>query len=270
MSAESENPSITLYTAQTPNGIKISITLEVLGLPYNVHKLNIAENEQKTEWFRAINPNARIPAMRDTFTDEKEIRLFESGSIMQYLVDRYNTEHRISYPRGTREWVETQNWLFFMNAGVGPMQGQANHFFRYATERIPYAIDRYQTETKRLYGVLDKHLQDADTSYLVGERCTIADIAHWGWIALARWSLGGSHHPVPPLDDSPALKAWEARMFERPAVQRGRQVPDKHQRGMLEDPVAMQAFEARGKAFYQKLAEEAREEPSEDETAALA
>ena len=100
-------PNITLYTSQTPNGIKISITLAELGLPYTTSKIDMATNEQKSDWFTAINPNGRIPALTDNHSDGKEIRLFESGSIMQYLVDRYDTEHKISYPRGSREAVET-------------------------------------------------------------------------------------------------------------------------------------------------------------------
>ncbi|MCJ1307044.1 hypothetical protein MMC25_000690 [Agyrium rufum] len=173
--------TIDLYTAQTPNGIKISIILEELGLPYNVYNIELKDNTQKEPWFLEINPNGRIPALTDTFTDGKPIRLFESGSIMQYLVERYDSEkHLISYPAGTREAYEVNNWLFFMNAGVGPMQGQSNHFFRYAPEKIKYGIDRYQNETRRLYKVLDTHLGKSSSSYIVGDRCTIADIAHWG------------------------------------------------------------------------------------------
>lgn len=100
------SPNITLYTGQSPNGIKISITLAELGLPYTVRKIDISSNEQKSSWFTAINPNGRIPALTDTHSDGNEIRIFESGSIMQYLVDRYDTEHKISYPRGSREAVE--------------------------------------------------------------------------------------------------------------------------------------------------------------------
>lgn len=102
---------IHLYTTQTPNGIKISITLEELGLSYEVHKVDISKNTQKEPWFLEINPNGRIPALTDTFTDGEKIRLFESGSIQQYLVDRYDTEHKISYPRGTREYYEVNNWV---------------------------------------------------------------------------------------------------------------------------------------------------------------
>jgi glutathione S-transferase len=99
-----------------------------ISLPYKVHKIDISKDTQKEPWFRAINPNGRIPALTDTFTDGKTINLFESGSIMQYLVDRYDTEHKISFPKGSREYYEVNNWLFFMNAGVGPMQGQASKF----------------------------------------------------------------------------------------------------------------------------------------------
>ena len=114
-------PDITLYTAQTPNGVKVSITLEELNLPFKTHPVNIQSNTQKEPWFTSINPNGRIPALTDTFTDGQTINLFESGSIMQYLVEQYDNSHKISYPKGTREYYETNNWLFFMNAGVGPM-----------------------------------------------------------------------------------------------------------------------------------------------------
>jgi len=214
-------PDITLYTAQTPNGIKISITLEELGLPYKVEKIDISKNTQKEPWFLEINPNGRIPALTDTFSDGKKINLFESGSIMQYLAEQYDSEHKISYPAGSRESYEVNNWLFFLNAGVGPMQGQANHFSRYAPEKIPYGINRYQNETRRLYGVLDTHLKSAASPYLVGDKCTIADIAHWGWVAAAGWA--GIE-----INDFPHLKAWEDRMLARPGVEKGRHVPDPH------------------------------------------
>ncbi|KAH8595603.1 putative disulfide bond reductase yfcG [Bisporella sp. PMI_857] len=214
-------PDIHLYTTQTPNGIKISITLEELGLPYKVTKIEISKNTQKEPWFLEINPNGRIPALTDTFSDGQIIRLFESGSIQQYLVDQYDTEHKISYPRGTREYYEVNNWLFFLNAGVGPMQGQANHFGRYAPEHIEYGVKRYTNETRRLYSVLNTHLEKSTSGYLVGDRCTIADIAHWGWITAAFWA-------GVDIEEFPALKAWEERMLARPAVEKGRHVPDRH------------------------------------------
>ncbi|KAK3697389.1 Glutathione S-transferase 2 [Vermiconidia calcicola] len=241
-------PNIVLYTGQSPNGIKISITLEELGLPYTVRTVNMTKNEQKSEWFTETNPNGRIPALTDTFDDGESIRIFESGSIMQYLVNRYDKDYEISFPQGTREYIEMTNWLFFQNAGIGPMQGQANHFVRYAADHIDYAVTRYQTELRRLYDVLDKHLQDKD--YLVGNKCTIADIAHWGWITLSRWA-------GVELSEFPKLKAWEERMLARPAVEKGRHVPDRHHRELLQDPKLMEAFEKRGKAFYRQKEKEA-------------
>ncbi|KAI9852372.1 MAG: hypothetical protein M1838_000894 [Thelocarpon superellum] len=208
-------PDITLYTTNTPNGVKISITLEELG----THKIDISKNTQKEPWFLEINPNGRIPAITDTFTDGKTVRVFESGSIQQYLVARYDPEYKISYPPGSREHIEMTNWLFFLNAGVGPMQGQANHFSRYAPEHIEYGINRYRNETRRLYRVLDSHLASAKTEYLVGNKCTIADIAHIGWIKI-------SSYAGVDLTEFPTLKAWEQRMLARPGVERGRNVPD--------------------------------------------
>lgn len=241
----SNAPNITLYTSQTPNGIKISITLEELSLPYTVHKINMTTNEQKAPSFLAINPNGRIPALTDTFTDGNPIRLFESGSIMQYLVARYDTDHKISFPPGTREFYEMNNWLFFMNAGVGPMQGQANHFTRYAPEKIQYGIERYQNETRRLYRVLDTHLKEGDKQYLVGDKCTIADIAHWGWVAVAAWA-------GVDIDEFPALKAWEERMLSRPAVEKGRHVPERQNfKEALKDPAKMREMEEKGRQWVQ-------------------
>jgi len=241
----SQTPDITLYTTQTPNGIKISITLEELGIPYKVQKIEISKNTQKEDWFLAINPNGRIPALTDTFTDGKQINLFESGSIMQYLVDRYDPEYKISFPRGTREWYEMNNWLFFQNAGVGPMQGQANHFSRYAPEHIEYGINRYQNETRRLYSVLDKHLSSDNRPYLCGEKCTIADLSHYGWVAAAGWA---------GIDVSafPAVYAWEERMTARPGVEKGRHVPDPHTiKEMLKDKKKTDEYAAKSSSWVQ-------------------
>ncbi|KAJ4527957.1 Glutathione S-transferase 2 [Exophiala dermatitidis] len=213
-----KRPDITLYTDATPNGIKISIALEELGLPYKVEHIDISTNRQKEPWFLEINPNGRIPAITDTFTDGQKIRMFESGSILQYLVEQYDTEHKISYPAGSRENYETNNWLFFQNAGLGPMQGQANHFFRYAPEKIEYGINRYINETRRLYGVLDKHLQGSKSGFIVGDHISIADITTVGWVIWAGWA-------GVDLDEFPALKKWEEMMYARPGVKKGCDVP---------------------------------------------
>ncbi|EME49329.1 hypothetical protein DOTSEDRAFT_163623 [Dothistroma septosporum NZE10] len=238
--------NIHLYTTQTPNGIKISITLEELGLPYNFTKIDISKNTQKEQWFLDINPNGRIPAITDTFTDGKQIRVFESGSIMQYLVERYDKDHKISFPAGTREHVEMTSWLYYMNAGVGPMQGQANHFTRYAPQHIEYGVNRYQNETRRLYGVLDKHLKDTSSKYLVGNKLTIADIAHWGWVSAAGWA--GVN-----IEEFPNLKAWEERLWARPALQKGANVPDPYRmKELLADKDAMEQHAAASKAWIQQ------------------
>ncbi|KAI1863599.1 hypothetical protein JX265_008816 [Neoarthrinium moseri] len=175
--------NITLYTTRTPNGQKASIALEELGLNYKVHAIDLSKDEQKEPWFLEINPNGRIPAITDTFTDGSAIRVFESGSILQYLADR-----------------------------------QANHFFRYAPEKIKYGIDRYQNETRRLYRVMDKHLSASASGFLVGDHCTIADIACWGWVASASWA-------GVDIDEFPALKEWKMRCWARPAFVTGHGVP---------------------------------------------
>ncbi|KAI1642873.1 glutathione S-transferase [Daldinia loculata] len=212
---------IHLYTAQTPNGVKISILLEELGLPYKVTKIDISTNVQKEPWFLEINPNGRIPALTDTFTDGKPIRLFESGSIMQYLTDRYDTEHKVSYPKGSREYYEVNNWLMWQMGGLGPMQGQLNHFNRYAPEKIEYGINRYKNETRRLYRTLETQLKSSTSGYLVGDRCTNADISCWGWVAAAKWA-------GIDMDEFPILNEWVERMLKRPGVEKGRHVPSQH------------------------------------------
>jgi len=165
---------------------------------------------------------------------------------MQYLVEQYDKDHKISYPAGSRESYEVNNWLFYLNAGVGPMQGQANHFFRYAPEKIPYGISRYQNETRRLYSVLDKHLSTSTSGYLVGDRCTIADIAHWGWVAAAGWA-------GVDIDEFPHLKKWEERMVERPGVERGRHVPTPHRmKEMLADREAVERSAKAGAEWIQR------------------
>ncbi|KAI8966172.1 glutathione S-transferase [Daldinia sp. FL1419] len=210
-----------LYTAQTPNGVKVSILLEELGLPYKVTRIDISTNVQKEPWFLKINPNGRIPALTDTFTDGKPIRVFESGSIMQYLTDRYDTEHKVSYPKGSREYYEVNSWLMWQMGGLGPMQGQLNHFNRYAPEKIEYGINRYKNETRRLYQTLETQLNSSTSGYLVGDRCTSADISCWGWVAAAKWA-------GIDMSEFPVLQEWVERMLKRPGVEKGRHVPSPH------------------------------------------
>ena len=200
---------IDLFTASTPNGWKASIALEELELPYIVHPMNLGEGQQKEAWYLEINPNGRIPAIIDR--DEGDLAVFESGAILLYLAEKTGR----LLPGGVRERSEVIQWLMFQMGGVGPMQGQAHVFLRYAPEKIEYAINRYQKETARLYRVLDRRL--ADRQFLAGEY-SIADIATWPWVYIHDWA-GVS------VDDMPNLKRWIDTIAERPACQRGLKVP---------------------------------------------
>jgi glutathione S-transferase len=184
-----------------------------VGLPYTVKALRLDKLEQKQEAFLRINPNGRIPAIVDR--DEGDFPVFESGAILLYLAEKTGK----LLPADRKGRSRAIQWLMFQMSGVGPMQGQANVFFRYAPERIEYAIQRYQNETKRLYTVLDRQL--ADHEYLAGDY-SIADVATWPWVSIHGWA-GVS------VDDLPHLQRWLASVGERPAVQRGRAVPKSAQ-----------------------------------------
>lgn len=200
---------ITLYTAATPNGMKASIMLEELGVDYTVRTLSFDAMEQKSEEFLAINPNGRIPAIVDH--EHGDFAVFESGAILIYLAEKYDA----LLPKDPKRRSEALQWLMFQMSGVGPMQGQANVFFRYASEHIPFAIERYQKETRRLYEVLERRLQHVD--YLAGDY-SIADIAHYPWITIHDWA-GVS------VEGLPRLQAWMKRVGDCPAVQKGMAIP---------------------------------------------
>jgi GST-like protein len=210
---------IDLYTAPTPNGWKASIMLEEVGVPYEVHALRLDQLEQKSERFLRINPNGRIPAIVDR--DAGDFPVFESGAILLYLAEKTGK----LLPADAKGRSRAIQWLMFQMGGLGPMQGQANVFFRYAPEKIPFAIERYQKETRRLYEVLDRRLGEAP--YLAGDY-SIADVATWPWVTLHGWAgveLDGLEH----------LQRWVKQVGERPAVQRGRAVPEMPGSGKLED-----------------------------------
>lgn len=202
---------IELYTAATPNGHKVSIALEELGLEYRVHPLDFNKKEQKAPDYLKINPNGRIPAIIDR--DAGDFAVFESGAILLYLAEKTGQ----LLPADAKGRSQVIQWLMFQMGGVGPMQGQANVFFRYFDEKIPSAIARYQNETRRLYEVLDTRLQNVD--FLAGDY-SIADIATYPWVRVHEWA-GVS------VDGLTALQAWMQRMAERPAVQRGLAVPER-------------------------------------------
>ena len=202
---------IDLYTSPTPNGWKISIMLEELGLPYTVHPIRLDEQEQKSEDYLAINPNGRIPTIVDR--DNDDFPVFESGAIMIYLAEKTG-ELMPADDKGRSLVIQ---WLMFQMAGVGPMMGQANVFYRYAPEKIPYAIERYQRESLRLLGILDHRL--ADNEYLAGDY-SIADIANFCWARGYAWSgieIDGLDH----------LQRWIDVIDARPAVEKGLAVPPR-------------------------------------------
>ncbi|HHB82098.1 MAG TPA: glutathione S-transferase family protein [Devosia sp.] len=206
-----QNSPIDLYFWTTPNGYKISIMLEELGVPYTVHKVNIGKGEQFEPAFLKISPNNRIPAIVDPEgPGGAPISVFESGAILKYLGEKFNK----FYPNDKRAQVKVDEWLNWQMGGFGPMLGQMHHFAVFAKEKIPYAIERYHTEAKRLYGVLDRQLEGQD--YIAGE-FSIADIATIGWARV---------HEKQQIDmaDFPNVGRWIERMLARPGVKRGFEV----------------------------------------------
>ena len=203
--------SIDLYTASTPNGWKASVTLEELGLAYNVHSINLANQTQKEEWFLALNPNGRIPVIVDRENDD--FGVFETGAIMVYLAEKTGR----LLPTDVKGRSLVMQWLMFQMSGIGPMMGQANVFFRYYPEKIQPAIDRYQHESRRLFEVLERRLA---ASEWLGDEFSIADIANWCWVRTYKWS-------GVTADGLPNLKRWRDAIRQRPACQRGLEVPQR-------------------------------------------
>ena len=200
--------SFDLYTSATPNGYKVSIMLEELKLKYKAHKIDLGKQTQKEEWFLKLNPNGRIPVLKD---NENNKVIFESGAILYYLAIKYN-KFFLEEKR-----TEIMQWLMFQMSAIGPMQGQANVFFRYMDEKIPVAISRYQNECRRLYEVLDKQLQD--NKWICGEY-SIADIATWPWIKIYFWA----GIDISNLDN---LSRWMDQMERRKACKAGILVPKR-------------------------------------------
>jgi GSH-dependent disulfide-bond oxidoreductase len=201
----------TLYTAATPNGWKISIALEEMGLPYQVKLIDFASNEQKSDWYLKLNPNGRIPTLLDD-----GFAIFESGAILIYLAEKTGK----FLPKDVQGRSRVLQWLMFQMGGIGPMMGQANVFFRYFPEKIQSAIDRYQREVTRLFAVLDHQLAVHD--YIAGDY-SIADMALWPWVSGHEWSGVA-------VDEFSHLQRWLQRVGARPAVQAGRDVPIKRDR----------------------------------------
>jgi glutathione S-transferase/GST-like protein len=203
--------AIKLYTAATPNGWKISIALEEMGLPYEVRVIDFSAMEQKADWYVKLNPNGRIPTLED-----EGFTLFESGAILIYLAEKTGK----FLPKGVQERSRVLQWLMFQMSGIGPMMGQANVFFRYFPEKIQPVIERYQREVTRLFGVLERQL--ATHEYVAGAY-SIADMALWPWVS-------GHDYSGVSVEEFPSLRRWLTLVGARPAVQAGRDVPIKRDR----------------------------------------
>ena len=214
---------IQLYSLPTPNGVKISIALEELGLDYEPHLINFSSNDQKSPEFVSLNPNGRIPAIIDPNGPEGQpIGLFESGAILVYLAEKTGR----LLPSSAAGRYETLCWVMFQMGGVGPMFGQFGHFFKYAADKVAnnsYPMERYRDEAKRLLSVLEARLEGRQ--WLMGDDYTIADIATFPWIEGARKFYGGDQ--VLEYDRFPNVMAWVDRGLARPAVQKGMDIPKR-------------------------------------------
>ncbi|MDH5708049.1 MAG: glutathione binding-like protein [Hylemonella sp.] len=228
---------IDVYSWATPNGHKIHIMLEECGLPYRAHPVNIGTGEQFKPDFLKISPNNKVPALVDPEgPDGEPMSLFESGAILLYLAAKTGK----FLPTSDRGKYEVLQWLMFQMGGVGPMLGQAHHFRIYAPEKVPYAIDRYTKEARRLYSVMDK--QVGQHGYIAGDEYTIADIAIFPW--LRSWQNQGID-----WTDYPQLRRWFDRIAARPAVQRGVEVLAALRKPLVDDKARENMF---GAAQYRK------------------
>jgi glutathione S-transferase/GST-like protein len=231
---------IDLYTASTPNGWKASIALEEMGLDYTVKKIALMEGEQKKPEFLAINPNGRIPAIIDHDVNDG-LAVFESGAILIYLAEKTG-QFMPSDVAGRSQVIQ---WLMFQMGGIGPMMGQANVFNRYFPEKIQSVIDRYQSESARLFGVLDGRLKDNE--FLAGDY-SIADMANWSWVHTYKWS-GVDIEPFPNLH------RWVKQIRAREAVDRGVKVPEDRTK-ILEDEAAAEKFIRGARTMVQGLVQD--------------
>ena len=206
---------IDLYTWQTPNGRKVSIMLEEIGLDYTVFPINISKDEQFQPHFLEMSPNNRIPAIVDK--DNHNFSLFESGAILMYLAEKTG---KLINKSNRDEYYRTIEWLMWQMGGVGPMFGQVHHFVKYNKGKSEYAEERYSKEARRLYGVMDKRLNK--NQYISGKEYSIADISIWPWIARFDWQ-------EIDLNEYPNVARWYKEMIDRPAVQKGWLVPQNDQ-----------------------------------------
>ncbi|KAK1234335.1 Glutathione S-transferase 2 [Marasmius sp. AFHP31] len=212
---------LTLYSYPTANGVAASILLEELGIPYEVVKMSISDadigkvhNQVKSPWYLELNPNGKIPTI-----SHNGFSVFETSAILLYLTAEFDKENKLGFhpTQNPQEYSELLQWIFFAHGGLGPMQGQGAHFL-HAKEKIPYAINRYTTETRRVYGIFEERL--SKNEWLVGGKYTIADIKAVGWIRRSNLV------EIDLAKDFPKLKAWVDKIEARPAVQKGLKIPE--------------------------------------------
>lgn len=216
---EDKPDKIQLYSLATPNGRKVSIALEEMGVPYDAHIINIREGDQFKPEFVKLNPNSKIPVIVDPDgPDGEPITIMESGAILWYLAEKTGK----FLPKTPREKIEAMQWLFFQMAGIGPMFGQFGHFYKYGKEKCdhPYPLERYTDEAKRLLGVLDKHLEGKN--YMIGDEYTIVDMATFPWVGCLDWGYNAREHLE--LDKFKNVMAWHERCSLRPAAEKGAKV----------------------------------------------
>ena len=226
---------IELYTSPTPNGYKISVALEELEIPYNVHVVNLQAGDQKKPEFLAMNPNGRIPVIVDI--ENNNLSIMESGAQLIYLAEKAGK----LLPTETTARSKVIQWLMFQMGGIGPMMGQANVFFRYFPEKIQPAIDRYQNEGRRLFEVLNTHLAKQDW---LAKDYSIADIANWCWVRTYKWSgisIEGLNH----------LERWMRAMYDQPGMSAGLEVPIKME-SLLDDDKKAKEFAKNAEKMVKK------------------
>jgi len=226
---------IDLYTFPTPNGHKVSCTLEALGLEYQAHVIDISKGAQKTPEFLKLNPNGRIPVIVDK--DNDNFAVFESGAIMLYLAEKAGK----LIPSDVKGRSLVNQWLMFQMSGIGPMMGQANVFYRYFPEKIPPVIDRYQNEVRRLFEILDTRL--ADTEWLANDY-SIADIANWCWVRTHKWS-------GVEIEGLKNLERWSTAMYQQPGMKKGIEVPFSLG-NLLDDKEQQESFKQEARNILQK------------------
>lgn len=209
-------PGLNIYGITAVNPYKLTIAAEELGVPYNYIVLDMTTGDIQAEWFKAINPNGRVPAIVHVKEDGTSVNVFESAACLLYMASEFDKEDKLSYPLSTPEYWTQLSWLSWQVAGYGPMMGQGAHFNRYAPEPVPYGAWRYTAESRRLNHVLDKRL--AESTFVAGDRLTVADIAIFIYADSTAWC-------GVDINEFPHVKAWHDKLLQRPAFQKGLQVP---------------------------------------------